>query len=106
MKLKDLLSENILGDLPSSKLIKMKWNPVTGEKTVKEANPDGTISKDEPKKRAEMLKKFESELNKMVNKYVSQADKIGGPFRKDGIKAEMSKIMKRWGSTPGTFKYQ
>ena len=29
MKLKDLLSENILGDLPSSKLMKMKWNPVT-----------------------------------------------------------------------------
>jgi len=31
MKLKDLLSESILGDLPSSKLIKMKWNPLTGE---------------------------------------------------------------------------
>ena len=29
MKLKDLLNENILGALPSSKLMKMKWNPVT-----------------------------------------------------------------------------
>ena len=29
MKLKDLLNENVLGALPSSKLIKMKWNPVT-----------------------------------------------------------------------------
>ena len=29
MKLKDLLNENILGSLPSSKLMKMKWNPVT-----------------------------------------------------------------------------
>ena len=29
MKLKDLLNENVLGDLPSSKLMKMKWNPVT-----------------------------------------------------------------------------
>ena len=29
MKLKDLLNENVLGALPSSKLMKMKWNPVT-----------------------------------------------------------------------------
>ena len=37
MKLKDLLSENVLGDLPSSKLMKMKWNPVTDKKSeVKE----------------------------------------------------------------------
>jgi len=106
MKLKDLLNENVLGAFPSSKLMKMKWNPVTGKKAVKEANSDGTISPDEDKKRADMLKKFESELNKVVNRYIKQADKIGGPFRKDGIKAEMSKIMKRWGSTPGTFKYQ
>jgi len=32
MKLKQLLSENILGALPSSKLMKMKWNPITGKK--------------------------------------------------------------------------
>jgi hypothetical protein len=32
VKLKDLLSENVLGQLPSSKLMKMKWNPVTGKK--------------------------------------------------------------------------
>ena len=37
MKLKDLLNENVLGQLPSSKLMKMKWNPVTGKKSqVKE----------------------------------------------------------------------
>ena len=29
INLKKLLSENVLGDLPSSKLMKMKWNPVT-----------------------------------------------------------------------------
>ena len=28
-KLKDMLSEHMLGELPSSKLMKMKWNPVT-----------------------------------------------------------------------------
>ena len=33
MPLKQLLSENILGDLPSSKLMKMKWNPVTDKKS-------------------------------------------------------------------------
>ena len=33
MKLKQLLSENVLGALPSSKLMKMKWNPVTGKKS-------------------------------------------------------------------------
>ena len=34
-KLKDLflLSQSILGSLPSSKLLKMKWNPVTGKKS-------------------------------------------------------------------------
>lgn len=32
-KLKDMINEHyILGELPSSKLMKMKWNPVTGEK--------------------------------------------------------------------------
>jgi len=37
MKLKDLLNENVLGQLPSSKLMKMKWNPVTDKKSqVKE----------------------------------------------------------------------
>jgi hypothetical protein len=37
MKLKDLLNENVLGQLPSSKLMKMKWNPITGKKSqVKE----------------------------------------------------------------------
>jgi len=37
MKLKDLLNENVLGSLPSSKLMKMKWNPVTDKKSqVKE----------------------------------------------------------------------
>ena len=29
MKLKSLLNENVLGALPSSKLMKMKWNPIT-----------------------------------------------------------------------------
>jgi len=32
-----LMNESVLGDLPSKKLMKMKWNPVTGKKSqVKE----------------------------------------------------------------------
>jgi len=34
MKLKSLLNENMLGDLPSSKLMKMKWNPVADKKNT------------------------------------------------------------------------
>ena len=38
MKLKKIIQENAyLGELPSSKLLKMKWNPLTGKKSeVKE----------------------------------------------------------------------
>jgi len=44
MKLKQLLSENVLGALPSSKLMKMKWNPVTGKKSaVNEASLKSNI---------------------------------------------------------------
>mgnify|MGYP003645768639 CR=1 FL=1 len=44
MKLKDLIKENFLGDLPSSKLMKMKWNPLS------------EISKDEYKAQEDALK--------------------------------------------------
>jgi|21_taG_2_1085346.scaffolds.fasta_scaffold01842_1 hypothetical protein len=37
MKLKDMLNEHyILGELPSSKLMKMKWNPVTQKDPIQE----------------------------------------------------------------------
>jgi len=36
MKLKDLLNETILGELPSSKLMKMKWNPLKEKQPVTE----------------------------------------------------------------------
>ena len=29
IKLKDLIKESVLGEMPSDKLMKMKWNPVT-----------------------------------------------------------------------------
>ncbi len=40
MKLKDLLNENVLGSLPSSKLMKMKWNPVTEAAPRMKKDPD------------------------------------------------------------------
>ena len=45
MKLKDLLSENVLGALPSSKLMKMKWNPVTDESPITEGIKSNIMQK-------------------------------------------------------------
>ena len=36
MKLKKIIKEHSSGELPSSKLMKMKWNPVTDPKPVNE----------------------------------------------------------------------
>jgi len=45
MKLKSLLNENVLGDLPSSKLKKMKWNPVTDKEPVNEGQKSNIMQK-------------------------------------------------------------
>ena len=68
MKLKSLLNENILGALPSSKLMKMKWNPVTDKSSVKEANADGTISPDEDRKREKLVKDTLRDIKKIIDK--------------------------------------
>ena len=94
MQLKQLLSENVLGALPSSKLMKMKWNPVTGKSSVKEANADGTISPDEDKKREKLVKDTLRDIKKIIDKAKKEADKIGGPFRRDGIRHEIHKHVK------------
>ena len=60
MKLKDLLKENILGQMPSEKLMKMKWNPLA------EANPDGTISPNEDKEMQELLDHLEESLEGLL----------------------------------------
>ena len=51
MKLKSLISEHVLGKLPSEKLMKMKWNPLK-EETVDEMTPTygkGDVIHDCPK---------------------------------------------------------
>ncbi len=96
MKLKSLLNENILGALPSSKLMKMKWNPVTDKSSVKEANADGTISSDEDVKMDKLMKDLEKEIatfNKKVQKHYKEADKIGGPFRSPGYRKRLDDIL-------------
>jgi|10_taG_2_1085330.scaffolds.fasta_scaffold52883_4 hypothetical protein len=41
MKLKNIIKEHSLGELPSSKLIKMKWNPLTEKGPVREQESPG-----------------------------------------------------------------
>jgi len=45
LKLKNLLGEHILGELPSEKLMKMKWNPVTDEKPINEGLKSNIMQK-------------------------------------------------------------
>ena len=69
---------------------------------LNEANPDGTISKDEDKKRAKLLNDFEKTLvvkwNKEFNGFVKDAMKIGGTFRGPGIKKQLRDKLKDWTS--------
>jgi len=63
-------------------------------KNILEANPDGTISKDEDKKRAKLVKDSVKSMEKFVKDIHTQADKIGGSFRSPGIRAEVKKAIK------------
>ena len=63
-------------------------------KNILEANPDGTISKDEDKKRAKLVKDSVKNMEKFVKDIHTQADKIGGSFRSPGIRAEVKKAIK------------
>jgi hypothetical protein len=46
LKLKDILKESFLGEMPSSKLMKMKWNPVTEEDVFDTSGGDGAADED------------------------------------------------------------
>ena len=68
---------------------------ITETKTrVKEANPDGTISADEDRKRAKLVKDTMRDIKKIIDKAKKDADKIGGPFRGIGIRHEIHKNVK------------
>jgi len=57
IKLKSLIKESALGNLPSDKLMKMKWNPVTEADVF--ASPDAAPTDDAPKGNM-AVKKFDS----------------------------------------------
>jgi len=61
---------------------------------LKDVNPDGTVSADEDRKRAKLVKDTLRDIKKIIDKAKKEADKIGGPFRRDGIRHEIHKHVK------------
>ena len=76
-RLQDLLDKETLKKLTESK------------SAVKEANPDGTISPDEDRKREKLLKDSMRDIKKITDKIKKEADKIGGEFRSPGIRSQI-----------------
>ena len=89
MKLKNLIKESILGQMPSDKLMKMKWNPVT------EANPDGTISPNEDKEMNELLDFVDEKMQEIFYEAEMETKRIGGQFRQPGYKSQVIKLMEK-----------
>lgn len=56
---------------------------------LKEANPDGTISPDEDRKRQKLVKDSMRDIKKVVDKIRKESEKIGGEFRSAGIRHEV-----------------
>ena len=83
------LKESVLGQMPSDKLIKMKWNPLA------EANPDGTISGDEDKEMTELLEDVESRMEDLLYEVEQETRRIGGKFRQPGYKAQVTKLLEK-----------
>ena len=65
-------------------------------KKIYEANPDGTISKDEDKKLDIVKKKLKKEIaifNTKVQKLYDETNKIGGTFRSPGYRKQLDDIL-------------
>ena len=84
IKMKELIQENVLGELPTSKLIKMKWNPLN------EANDYGLDSiTDQAEKLGRQFKTFahavsrdlDSGENRLVGKALKDYDKFFNSFK-------------------------
>ena len=60
MKLKKIIKEHALGELPSSKLIKMKWNPLTESEPLEEFNSRmmSLISNTDKRKMADVIQSY------------------------------------------------
>ena len=81
------LKESVLGQMPSDKLMKMKWNPLA------EANPDGTISDDEDEDMEKLLEDIESRMEDILYEADQETRRIGGKFRQPGYKAQIVKLL-------------
>ena len=69
------LKESVLGQLPSDRLKKMKWNPLA------EANPDGTISPNEDKEMKELLDHIEQTLEDLLYEADMETKRFGYNYR-------------------------
>jgi hypothetical protein len=63
------------------------------QRLFREMNPDGTISDDEDKARADLLAHVGATIDELIQYVVNEADRIGGGFRSPGIRAEAFKLM-------------
>ena len=81
-RLQDLLDAETLKKLTETKRV------------VKEANPDGTISKDEDKLMDKLNKQAEKDTTKLCKDLKKQAEKIGGSFRSPAYKARIKDTVK------------
>lgn len=61
------------------------------KQAINEANADGTISKDEDKRRADLLKRVKAQMEDLLDSAKNDAKDIGGPFRSPGIIADLKK---------------
>ena len=83
------LTESVLGQLPSDRLKKMKWNPLA------EANPDGTISPNEDKEMKELLDHIEQTLEDLLYEADMETKRLGGSFRAPGYRSQVLKLIEK-----------
>jgi len=83
------LKESVLGQLPSDRLKKMKWNPLA------EANPDGTISPNEDKEMKELLDHIEQTLEDLLYEADMETKRLGGSFRAPGYRSQVLKLIEK-----------
>lgn len=60
------------------------------------ANPDGTISPGEGRKKNQLLKEFEIKFNRLYNSYKKKLHKLGGPFRSPGYRVQLKQSVKKF----------
>tara|TARA_R100000322_G_scaffold129754_1_gene85862 strand:+ start:65 stop:430 length:366 start_codon:yes stop_codon:yes gene_type:complete len=118
MKLKKIIQESAyLGELPSSKLMKMKWNPLTEEEDVADQDHKGSTDdlppqdmglEEAPKMRkdpyVEKMRELRTQIERMENQMKaadsSRYSHLKGAFNKayKGV-AELTNTLNRKGST-------